>query len=222
VKLVKLVSMREALESRAYFGRLLNGDTWRAWRVLLIAIAGEELTASERAIFRTLTNREREPVEQVEEFWGVIGRRGGKTRAMAVLGAFVAYGISKISGDRYAGEWPREAFARYSMDYQPCSKTKSEMYAALLPLINSGRANLLDDKTLIGQLINLERRVGWGGRDSIDHGPGAHDDRINAAAGALIGASEAASLGQAGFFDFITSDLRKRAEAAELDCARTR
>ena len=29
-------------------------------------------------------------MEPVEEFWGVIGRRGGKTRAMAVLAAFVA------------------------------------------------------------------------------------------------------------------------------------
>jgi hypothetical protein len=485
VKLVKLVSMREALESRAYFGGLLGGDTWRAWRVLLIAIAGEELTASERAIFRTLTDREREPAEPVEEFWGVIGRRGGKTRAMAVLGAFVAacvdhrhvlapgergvlpilavstaqattafnflsgvfatapdlkglvewqtadtltlasgvdievrpasyrtirgvtsvaaicdeiaywrsddsanpdreilnalrpglattggplvaisspyakrgelystfkrhfgqdghrailvakapsrtmnpslsakvvdrayeedpdsaaaeygaefrsdieqfisreaieacvatgvkarsplsgiryagfcdpsggttdamamaiahqegnvvvldcllerrppfspdslcrefaatfqaYGVSKIFGDRYAGEWPREAFARYSIEYQPCSKTKSEIYAALLPLINSRKADLLDDKALIGQLVNLERRVGWGGRDSIDHGPGTHDDRINAAAGALVGVSEAPSLTQAGFFDLITSDLRKRAQEFEL------
>ena len=78
------------MESRGYFGGLLGGDTWRAWRVLLIAIAGEELTPSERAVFRALTNREREPGEPVEEFWGVIGRRGGKTRAMAVLGAFVA------------------------------------------------------------------------------------------------------------------------------------
>jgi hypothetical protein len=135
---------------------------------------------------------------------------------------FQAYGVSKILGDRYAGEWPREAFVRYSIEYQPCSKSKSEIYGTLLPLINSGRVDLLDDKALIGQLVNLERRVGWGGRDSIDHGPGTHDDRINVAAGALIGASEAASLGQAGFFDFITSDLRKRAEAAELDCAQTK
>ena len=135
---------------------------------------------------------------------------------------FQAYGVSKILGDRYAGEWPREAFLRYSIEYQPCSKSKSEIYGTLLPLINSGRVDLLDDKALIGQLVNLERRVGWGGRDSIDHGPGTHDDRINVAAGALIGASEAASLGQAGFFDFITSDLRKRAEAAELDCAQTK
>ena len=32
----------------------------------------------------------------------------------------------------------------------------------------------------------LERRTARGGRDSIDHGPGAHDDIANAVAGALV------------------------------------
>jgi hypothetical protein len=128
---------------------------------------------------------------------------------------FQAYGLSKIFGDRFAGEWPREGFGRYGIEYEPCTRTKSEIYAALLPLINSGRADLLDDKALIGQMLNLERRVSWGGRDAVDHAPGTHDDRINAAAGALVGLSEAPSLTQAGFFDLITSDLRKRAEECE-------
>ena len=82
--------MRDALASPAYFGTLLSGDSWVAWRVLLIAIVGEELTGPERAIFRNLTGRPHEPGEPVEEFWGVIGRRGGKTRAMAVLAAYLA------------------------------------------------------------------------------------------------------------------------------------
>ena len=43
--------MREALESDGYFGRLLAGDSWAAWRALLIAIVGEELTEDERAVF---------------------------------------------------------------------------------------------------------------------------------------------------------------------------
>jgi hypothetical protein len=43
VKLRKLVTMRDALASDGYFGRLLDGDSWRSWRVLLIAIVGEEL-----------------------------------------------------------------------------------------------------------------------------------------------------------------------------------
>ena len=91
MRLRKLVTMREALESR----RLLRNAACAAtagqpWRVLLIAIVGEELTDDERARLQSLTGREREPLEPVEEFWGVIGRRGGKTRAMAVLAAYLA------------------------------------------------------------------------------------------------------------------------------------
>src|ERR1700735_5163310 len=71
-------------------GRLLAGDSWGAWRVLLIAIVGEELTDDERVIFKALTGRNSEPLEPVEEFWAVIGRRGGKTRATAILAAYLA------------------------------------------------------------------------------------------------------------------------------------
>jgi hypothetical protein len=84
MKLRKLITMREALEGDGYFGRLLEGDSWAAWRVLLIAIVGERLTKRERVVFKGLTGRDSEPGEPVEEFWGVIGRRGGKTRAMII------------------------------------------------------------------------------------------------------------------------------------------
>ena len=46
---------------------------------------GEALDDAERAIFQRLTGREREPLERVDELWGIIGRRGGKSRAVAVL-----------------------------------------------------------------------------------------------------------------------------------------
>ena len=39
------------------------------------------------------------------------------------------------------------------------------------------------------QLCGLERRTAWGGRDSIDHGPGSHDDIANAVVGALLAAA---------------------------------
>jgi hypothetical protein len=42
---------------------------------------------------------------------------------------------------------------------------------------------LLDDARLLTQLVGLERRTARGGRDSIDHTPGAHDDLANAVAG---------------------------------------
>ena len=53
MSLRKLITMREALESPGYFGGLLGGESWAAWRVLLIAIVGEELTDEERAIFES-------------------------------------------------------------------------------------------------------------------------------------------------------------------------
>jgi len=90
VRIRKIITMREALESPAYFGTLLAGDSWQAWGVLLIAIVGEALTEDERVVLKALTGRHSEPLEPVEEFWAVIGRRGGKTRAMAVLAAYLA------------------------------------------------------------------------------------------------------------------------------------
>jgi hypothetical protein len=51
---------------------------------------GEKLTTNERTLFRTLTGRTHEPNKRVEEFVGVIGRRGGKSRAISVLATYLA------------------------------------------------------------------------------------------------------------------------------------
>jgi hypothetical protein len=94
-----------------------------------------------------------------------------------------AYDITKIAGDRYAGEWPREQFRHHGISYEPATKPKSDLYRDALPLINSRRIELLDHPRLITQLAGLERRTARGGRDSIDHAPNAHDDVANAVAG---------------------------------------
>jgi hypothetical protein len=94
-----------------------------------------------------------------------------------------SYRVSKITGDRYAGEWPRERFREHGIVYEPAQKPKSDLYRDLLPAINSRKLDLLDDARLLTQLVSLERRTARGGRDSIDHAPGAHDDLANAVAG---------------------------------------
>lgn len=108
------------------------------------------------------------------------------TEVVADLSALLrSYGISTVAGDRYAGEWPREAFRAHGIAYEPAAKPKSDLYRDLLPALNSRRIDLLDDAKLIAQLVGLERRTARGGRDSIDHVPGAHDDVANAVAGVL-------------------------------------
>lgn len=104
------------------------------------------------------------------------------------------YGVTTIGGDRYAGQWPRERFGVYGIHYEPSTQAKSELYSALLPLVNAGRVELLDERRLLAQLAALERRTARGGRDSIDHAPGSHDDVANAAAGALVAAEAEAGV----------------------------
>jgi len=101
-----------------------------------------------------------------------------------------SYGIGTVRGDRYGGIWPRERFAVHGVDYQTAKQPKSDIYLALLPMLNSGRAELLDHPRLTAQLCSLERRTARGGKDSVDHPPGAHDDVINAAAGAIVMAAQ--------------------------------
>jgi hypothetical protein len=74
----------------------------------------------------------------------------------------------------------------HGINYEPAEKPKSDIYRDLLPSLNSGRAELLDLPRLSAQLCGLERRTARGGRDSLDHGPGAHDDIANAVAGVLV------------------------------------
>ena len=104
------------------------------------------------------------------------------------------YRIGVVEGDRYAGEWPREAFGRHGVTYRVAEMTRSELYLAILPELNSGAVALLDSPTIVSQFIGLERRTSRGGRDTIDHAPGRHDDLVNAVAGALLMAKPRAAL----------------------------
>jgi hypothetical protein len=100
--------------------------------------------------------------------------------------ALKGYNVRKVVGDRYAGEWPRESFRKNGVSYEVAEQTKSEIYRELLPLLNSKRIELLDERRLLGQLLALEKRTGWAGKDLIGHPPGGRDDCINAAAGAVL------------------------------------
>lgn len=102
------------------------------------------------------------------------------------------YGITRVQGDRYAGEWPREQFRKHGISYEVCEQSKSDLYREVLPAINSRTVALLDHPRLVTQFCGLERRVARGGRDSIDHGPTGHDDVANAVTGAVLLAVESA------------------------------
>src|SRR6476646_3775293 len=86
--MIPRVTLREALSDPNLLGTAIAGDSWRSWRALLIAAMGEELREGEREIFSQLTGREREPLQRIDQFAAVIGRRGGKSKAIATLACY--------------------------------------------------------------------------------------------------------------------------------------
>jgi len=102
--------------------------------------------------------------------------------------ALKSYGVTTVQADKYAGQWVVEAFAKHRVTCEQSAEPKSVIYGNVLPLLNSGRVELLDHPRLQTQLLALERRTARGGRDTIDHAPGGHDDLANAVAGALVAA----------------------------------
>ena len=114
----------------------------------------------------------------------VHARRGVPADTVAAFVEILkGYGIRKVVGDKYAGSWPADEFGKHGIEYTPSEKPKSGLYLDLLPALNSGRVELPPDDKLVNQLLGLERRTARGGRDSIDHPPGGHDDRANVIAG---------------------------------------
>ena len=101
-----------------------------------------------------------------------------------------SYGVGRVEGDRYSGEWCVQAFLKQGIIYKNSERTKSEIYSEFLPVVMQGRAELLDNKKQAAEFRQLERRTGrGGGKDLIDHPPGLHDDTANACAGAAVAAS---------------------------------
>lgn len=95
-----------------------------------------------------------------------------------------AFGLSRVTGDAYAGQTFRRDFEEAGIVYTVSTRSKTEIYDDFEPKLNAGEIELLDNAKMIEQLLTLVLRTG-----KIDHLPGDHDDFANAAAGAVVMAS---------------------------------
>lgn len=116
----------------------------------------------------------------------VQGKKGVPAEITSEYAALLKdYGIREAHSDKYAGSWPADEFAKSGITINYSPKSRSELYLDALPAITSGRVELPPDARLAIQFSGLERKTSRNGRDSINHAPGAHDDRCNAVAGLI-------------------------------------
>ena len=107
--------------------------------------------------------------------------------AVAEIAALLkSYGVTCVTGDKWGLNLVAELFQRHGIRYIYSERDRSEIFVQCLPLLTSGRARLVDHKKLVTQFCALERKTSPGGKETITHPTGSHDDLCNAAAGCLV------------------------------------
>jgi len=99
------LNIRDAISDSKIFARLFpDRDSWRAWHSFLSALFGLPMSDEELAIYRECTARLDPPTMAAREAWLVVGRKGGKSRELAListyLGAFVDWRPFLSVGER--------------------------------------------------------------------------------------------------------------------------
>jgi hypothetical protein len=108
-----------------------------------------------------------------------------------------AYGINRVTSDRWGGEWVVEAWRKQGIRCETAQMTRSEYYLEALPIFSARRCELPDGAVspiaakMLQQFCQLERKTGKN-RDSVDHpyrgggATGCHDDLSNVTAMLLV------------------------------------
>jgi hypothetical protein len=83
----------QAFQSRKVFGLLpefRDPSSWSAWLVWLKSLFALPLSDTELAVFQKCTARTRAPEREPKESATIVGRRGGKSKMAALVGAYIA------------------------------------------------------------------------------------------------------------------------------------
>lgn len=80
----------QTMSDKHLFGPIFGGDSHTAWRALLSGFYGLPMDTTAQDTFKALTGRSGAPTESHNELWLVVGRRGGKSHAAALIAVFEA------------------------------------------------------------------------------------------------------------------------------------
>jgi hypothetical protein len=84
------LSIVDAFDDPALFGKFFAGSSWDGWRTVLKAMFALPMTDAEIEFFGSIAGGRRPPTNVVREFWAVGGRRLGKDSVASAIAAFTA------------------------------------------------------------------------------------------------------------------------------------
>jgi hypothetical protein len=85
------LNIRDALNDPKIFAPSFpDKETWSAWCSFLSALFGLPMSDEERAIFTECTGRADPPTKSAREAWIIAGRKGGKSRMLALIATYLA------------------------------------------------------------------------------------------------------------------------------------
>jgi hypothetical protein len=80
----------EAMESPALFSPFFKGDSWDGWKAVLSALFALPMNDAQLEFYRLHTGRTTAPTVPFTEAEFVVGRRGGKSRVLALIAVYLA------------------------------------------------------------------------------------------------------------------------------------
>ena len=96
------------------------------------------------------------------------------------------YRITRVHGDQTARGFVAELLREHGLTFVELERDRSALYLDALAMLNSGQAVLLDHPKQRRQILALRRAIHTGGRTSVDHPRGGHDDVANVGLAALV------------------------------------
>jgi hypothetical protein len=97
------ISVADAMASPKLLAPFFAGSSWDTWRVVIKAMFGERMTASEIETFRTVAERD-PPTKPVSEAIAVVGRGGGKDSIASLIATVTAVNFDPIKARLRPGE----------------------------------------------------------------------------------------------------------------------
>ncbi len=83
-------SLLKALADPELFASHFRGPSWAGWKAFLAALTAGPMDEAALALYRQCTGRTTAPTAPFSEACLVVGRRGGKSRVLALIAVFLA------------------------------------------------------------------------------------------------------------------------------------